>query len=124
MEKEIKYSKIDCQNCGEKLIIRTDKFGARFLGCRNFRNPLCAGFFNMDGETIGELNNKVKTEITYSKTTICQNCGEPAIVRQDRNGNEYFECRYDDPNCKDFMTKLNECIAAGRWDFEKGHQIK
>lgn len=49
---EIRESEFECKNCGEKLIVRINKRGTEYLGCRNFQQKKCQGFFNADN---GEL---------------------------------------------------------------------
>ncbi len=53
-EVEINESTFDCSNCGEKLLIRLNKRGGEYLGCRNFgKSTGCKGFFNSEsGEKI------------------------------------------------------------------------
>jgi len=41
-------SEHDCPNCGELLIVRQGKRG-EYLGCRNWRDVKCQGFYGMDG---------------------------------------------------------------------------
>jgi ssDNA-binding Zn-finger/Zn-ribbon topoisomerase 1 len=52
INKEIKYSDILCPSCGEPFIIRVGKNGKEYLGCRNFRDKKCAGFYNIEGNKI------------------------------------------------------------------------
>lgn len=55
-EKEVKAvvdSQFPCPNCGENLIIRINKKGGSYLGCRNWKSKKCLGFYSSDtGEPI------------------------------------------------------------------------
>jgi DNA topoisomerase-1 len=50
VKKELNESEHKCPNCGEKLLIRMGKKNNEYLGCRNWKDEDCKGFFNMDGE--------------------------------------------------------------------------
>ena len=55
-----KESKILCQNCKEPMVIRQNKRGGDYLGCRNFmKSDGCKGFFDTDGNKI-EFKKKTK----------------------------------------------------------------
>jgi len=57
-----KESAILCKNCKEPLIIRQNKKGGEYLGCRNWRDKSCAGFFDTEGKKIEfKKKNKKKT---------------------------------------------------------------
>jgi len=55
-EREVKVlakSQFPCPNCGEDLVIRTNKKGGEYLGCSNWKEKKCLGFYNADtGEPI------------------------------------------------------------------------
>jgi len=53
-KKEVKKSKeFCCPNCGELLIVRINKKGGEYMGCKNWKNPDCKGFYNAEtGEEI------------------------------------------------------------------------
>jgi len=61
-EKVLEYSEICCPNCEEPFIIRTSKKNPdyQYLGCRNFRNKDCAGFFDKDTGKKLEFGKKKK----------------------------------------------------------------
>ena len=61
-EVEINESTFDCENCGEKLIIKINKRGGEMLACRNFaKDKKCSGFFKADtGEKIVFKKKKYK----------------------------------------------------------------
>ena len=50
VKKELKESEHCCPSCGEKLIIRLNKKGGEYLGCRHWKKDSCKGFYNTDGE--------------------------------------------------------------------------
>jgi DNA topoisomerase-1 len=53
----LKESEFDCPNCGKKLIIRTSKkSGSEYLGCRNWTDKNCAGFYSTDGKKYVKKN--------------------------------------------------------------------
>lgn len=62
VKKEVQYSDKKCPNCGEKLIIRTSKKGNQYLGCRNWQDKKCKGFYTMEGEKMGFNKYKKKKE--------------------------------------------------------------
>ena len=47
-----------CPNCGEPLLIRINKKGGNYLGCKNWRTAECRGFYN--SETGEEIEFKKK----------------------------------------------------------------
>jgi DNA topoisomerase-1 len=50
---EVKDSQFPCPNCGKNLIVRVNKKGGEYLGCRSWKEPKCKGFFSADdGEPI------------------------------------------------------------------------
>ena len=49
---ELEYSEYCCPNCGEQFVIRTNKKGGHYLGCRNWTQLDCKGFYNENGEKI------------------------------------------------------------------------
>ena len=55
-EKEVKVlaeSNFLCKNCGEKLVVRINKKGGEYLGCRSWKEKKCLGFYNAEtGEPI------------------------------------------------------------------------
>lgn len=55
-EREVKAvvdSQFPCPNCGQNLIVRLNKKGGEYLGCRNWKEKKCLGFYNADdGEPI------------------------------------------------------------------------
>ncbi|MCF7796031.1 type I DNA topoisomerase [Patescibacteria group bacterium] len=60
-KKEFEYSEHKCPNCGENFIIRTNRKGNQFLGCRNFnKDDKCKGFYDMNGDKIEFKKRKKK----------------------------------------------------------------
>lgn len=51
-EKPKEFSDICCPNCGEPFIIRTNKKGGQYLGCGNWQQKECKGFYDMEGNII------------------------------------------------------------------------
>jgi DNA topoisomerase I len=50
---ELNESDFTCPNCGKKLLIRVNKKGGEYLGCRSWQQPDCKGFYNAEtGEKI------------------------------------------------------------------------
>lgn len=50
-EREVKIlakSQFPCPNCGEDLVIRTNKKGGEYLGCANWKEKKCQGFYKAD----------------------------------------------------------------------------
>jgi DNA topoisomerase I len=48
-EKEIKYSdKYKCSNCNSYLVIRINKRGGEYLGCENWKQTECQGFYSAE----------------------------------------------------------------------------
>lgn len=63
VEKQIpekEYSEHCCPNCGEQFVIRTNKKGGHYLGCRNWTDPACKGFYSEEGERIVFKKKKYK----------------------------------------------------------------
>ena len=60
---ELEYSDIyNCPNCDEPFIIRTSKKNTdyQYLGCRNWKDKACQGFYNVEtGEKV-EFGKKKK----------------------------------------------------------------
>ncbi len=68
---EVVDSQFPCPNCGENLIIRINKNGGEYLGCRNWKEPKCKGFFASDtGEPI------VFKKRTYKKKKYAKKKGK------------------------------------------------
>lgn len=63
-KKEIKESNIKCPNCGEYLLVRTSKKNNEYLGCRNWKNAKCKGFYTLEGE---KMEFKKKKKRKYKK---------------------------------------------------------
>ncbi len=61
-KKEVKESEeFCCPNCDEPLVIRTNKRGGEYLGCKSWnKNEECKGFFDMDGNLIEFKKKKYK----------------------------------------------------------------
>jgi len=67
-EREVKVfakSQFPCPNCGEDLIIRTNKKGGSYLGCRNWKTQKCLGFYS--AETGEPIVFKKRTYKKYKK---------------------------------------------------------
>tara|TARA_Y100000034_G_C6873357_1_gene399055 strand:- start:798 stop:1805 length:1008 start_codon:yes stop_codon:yes gene_type:complete len=60
---ETKESTHLCPNCKQPLIIRVNKKGGEYLGCRSWQQADCKGFFDTDGNKI-----KFKKRKRYEKT--------------------------------------------------------
>ena len=77
-----------CPNCGNKMVVRTSRYGTQFLGCSNY--PEC--------KTMMPLN-KDGTKVEPAKETEekCEKCGSNMIQKSGPYG-PYLECTND--GCK------------------------
>jgi len=69
-KKEVNYSdEFKCPNCGEFLVIRTNKKnGGLYLGCKSWKQKLCQGFYNAEtGELIKPKKKKAWGKKKYKK---------------------------------------------------------
>lgn len=59
---EKEYSEHCCPNCGEPFMIRTSKKNTskQYLGCRNWKQKKCEGFYNLEAEKIVFKKKKYK----------------------------------------------------------------
>lgn len=72
-----------CELCGGKMIIKTSRYGTKFLGCENF--PRCR-------------SAKPLEEETQETDEVCEQCGARMVTRSGRYG-QFLSCsRY--PKCK------------------------
>ena len=90
--------KIDCEKCGEKMVIRLSKRG-KFLGCSAF--PRCRNTKPMPGsEEEEQMARLAEPEETDAK---CDECGKAMVVRLARRGrsrgSRFFACS-GYPKCK------------------------
>lgn len=87
-EKVIVSSGKPCPKCGKDLLIRTSRFGKKFLGCSGF--PKCKHLENMeDGSNVNKEIEAVKD---------CPKCDGKLIVRKGR-GKPFLGCT-NYPKCK------------------------
>ncbi len=82
MQKVLIESDIVCPNCGNKMVVRTSRYGTQFLGCSNY--PECKTMMPLNQE--GQLQPQVQE--TDEK---CEKCNSPMIQKTGPYG-PYLEC--------------------------------
>jgi len=75
-----------CTACGEKLLVRTSRFGSRFIGCKGY--PDCRNSYNLP-----------KTKFTF-RDEPCDECSAPVILTRDRGGEKTLCVNADCPSRK------------------------
>ena len=89
---------IICEKCGEKMIIKTGKFG-KFAACPNYPKCKNTKTLNKDGSI---MENK-KAEIADFK---CELCGSDVVIRHGQYG-EFYACS-NYPKCKFTKAKIDK----------------
>ena len=85
---------IKCPNCGNKMVVRTSKFGTQFLGCAGY--PECKTIISinnineLDGENDGENSDNTSSQPQVVEEK-CEKCGGQMILKTGPYG-KYLEC--------------------------------
>jgi DNA topoisomerase-1 len=92
-----------CDKCGEKMIIKTGRYG-RFLACSNY--PKCKNIKGLDKKPSTtanpEVNEKIKEMQEKYKDEKCEKCGEAMTVKTGRFG-PFLACT-GYPKCKNIKN--------------------
>lgn len=105
IEIEDEVTDIDCEKCGEKMVIKHGRYG-KFLACSGF--PECKN-----------------TKSIYEEIEApCPKCGDKVYIKRSRKGRKYYGCE-NNPKC-DFMSwnkPIDEkCPDCGHVLVEKGRK--
>lgn len=87
MEKINIESDVVCPNCGQKMLIRTSRFGTQFLGCSGY--PEC--------KTMMPLNQTGENQEPETTDEKCEKCNSDMIIKIGPYG-KYLECTNEE--CK------------------------
>ena len=96
-------SGIKCPNCGNKMIVRTSKFGTQFLGCAGY--PECKTMMpiNVLGENPEDTGLESEEKEQEVCTEKCEKCGSDMIFKTGPYG-KYMECTKE--GCKNRKSVL------------------
>ena len=89
---------VQCEKCGGDMVIRWGRFG-RFMACKNY--PECK-----NTRELPEESSREDGDASAFEKKICEQCGQPMVVRKGRYG-EFLACS-GYPDCKNTMK-----IASG-----------
>lgn len=87
MEKVNIESDVVCPNCGQKMLVRTSRFGTQFLGCSGY--PEC--------KTMMPLNSNGETQEPETSDEKCEKCNSDMIIKVGPYG-KYLQCTNEE--CK------------------------
>ncbi len=97
-----------CEKCGRKMVIKTSRFGKKFLACPGY--PECKNARSLDEKT----------------GVSCPKCGNDILVKKSKKGKVFYGCK-GYPEC-DFVSWYRPtdkiCPDCGKMLFEQGARNK